>query len=949
MKHTLSLAALVLLSLCPLNLSAQAGADAAPLRERLSFDNGWRFHLGDIPFPVIKGHSASYNHAKAGRAEGAAAENYNVSSWREVSLPHDWAVEGPFDQEANLSQGYRPRGIGWYRREFKLDAADKGRHLEIQFDGIATHATVWVNGTVMHRNFCGYTGFNIDITPLAKFGALNTIAVRVDAIEQEGWWYEGAGIYRHTWLVKRSPVHVATDGVFANPVRQPDGKWLLPVEVTVESALKTASPVEVEVTLKDPHGKQISGLAVGQAAASLVVPPFSNGVAKLNIPVASPTLWSLETPSRYSLETVVKRDGAPVDAVTTKCGFRTIRFDAKEGFFLNDKPVKLMGTCNHLDHAGVGTAVPDALWEFRVRKLKEMGSNAFRCSHNPPPAELLEACDRQGLLVMDENRNFNCSPEYIRQLEWLVRRDRNRPSVILWSVFNEESMQGTEQGYEMVCRMSAAVKRLDTTRPVTAAMSGGHGSKINVSHAVDVVGFNYCQNAYDGYHKANPDKPLTSSEDTSAFMTRGAFVTDKSRNIIDSYDDHRAPWGNTHRGAWNLIAERPFIAGGFVWTGFDYRGEPTPHSWPSAASFFGCMDLCGFPKTGFYIHQAQWIKDRPVLQIVPHWNWKGSEGKPIKVMVMSNADAVELSLNGKSLGEKPMDPKTMLTWEVPYAAGRLEAVAKKGGKEAARQVVETTGDPVALRLTPDRNTLAGDGWDALPVTVEAVDDKGRAVPTADLPVEFEMSGPGAIIGLGNGDPNCHEPEKGNKRSLFNGLAQVILQSKANGSGPLTLRAKSGTLKPGVAAIDVRAVPAIPAVEVVAPALYLDAWRRSPGSNTKPDPNQHVADNDMNSWEVVKPGKLEGFDGNYAVFRSEKFQPSAGQNAIPCKIVFGSITGKAEVWLDGKLAGAKTNAKAGSLTVPLPPGDQEHTLSVLIEKEPGKSAGFSGDVTVKTAD
>jgi beta-galactosidase len=442
-----------------------------------------------------------------------------------------------------------------------------------------------------------------------------------------------------------------------------------------------------------------------------------------------------------------------------------------------------------------------------------MGSNAYRCAHNPPAAEFLDACDRLGMLVMDENRNFNCAPEYLAQLEWLVRRDRNHPSVILWSVFNEEPMQATETGYEMVRRMAAVVKTLDTTRPVTAAMNGGHGTPLNVSHAVDVVGFNYSQGDYDSFHKAHPEKPITSSEDTSAFMTRGEFATDKRHNLIGSYDDQPADWGATHRKAWRIIAERPFVAGGFVWTGFDYRGEPSPLTWPSAGSFFGCMDLCGFPKTAYFLHQAQWIKDRPVLHVVPHWNWKGSEGKPVKVMAISNAGAVELSLNGKSLGEKRLDRDGVATWDVPYEPGHLEAVARKGGSAAARYVVETTGDPVALRLTPDRLELAGDGRDAVPVTIDVVDAQGRAVPTANSPVDFALTGPGVLLGHGNGDPNSHDPEKGKRRSLFNGVAQVILQSGA-GSGHLQLQATSTGLKPASVTISLH-----PATEVASVPMF----------------------------------------------------------------------------------------------------------------------------------
>jgi len=416
---------------------------AQPARERLSLDRGWLFHEGDIPFPVISGHQASYDNAKAGSSSGAASPEFDDSSWKEVNLPHDWAVEQPFDQKANLAEGYRARGMGWYRKYFRLDPADHGKHLELQLDGVATHCTVWVNGVLSACNWSGYNSIYIDITPIAKYGnELNTIAVQVDAIAQEGWWYEGSGLYRHAWLVKRNPVHIETDGVFANPIRGADGKWSIPVETTLYSSDKTAARVEVESTLIDPAGKPVVS---GKTMVS--VEPLKEQVAKFSVAVKSPKLWSVDEPTLYSVRTVVKRDGAVVDEVTTHCGFRTIRFDADKGFFLNDKPLKLLGTANHQDHAGVGVAVPDALWDYRVRLLKELGSNAYRASHNAPAAEFLDACDRLGMLVMDENPvDFSRNPvasdpqflsQYMSFMADLIERDRDHPSVILWGLDNE--------------------------------------------------------------------------------------------------------------------------------------------------------------------------------------------------------------------------------------------------------------------------------------------------------------------------------------------------------------------------------------------------------------------------------------------------------------------------------------------------------------------------------
>lgn len=914
-------------------------------REVLSLDRQWRFHLGDIPMPVLKTHTETYLNAKAGKAWGAAAPEYDVTEWRELDLPHDWAVEGPFDANENLTQGYRPRGIGWYRRQFKVDEADRGRHLELQFDGVATHCTVWFNGTIVARNWCGYTSFYVDITPMVQFGDnLNTIAVRVDANAMEGWWYEGAGIYRHTWLVKRDPVHIITDGVYANPVRNENGSWSLPVEVTLENAGFNTANTEVSVTLVDPNGKEIA-----RAKSSAAVAALGQSIAKLVMPVEKPEIWSVAKPALYSVHTEVSVEGNPTDAVMTTCGFRTIRFDADKGFFLNDEPLLLKGVCNHQDHAGVGVAVPDSLWEFRLRKLKEMGVNAYRCSHNPPAKEFLDACDRLGILVMDENRHFNTSDEYVRQLEWLVRRDRNHPSVILWSVFNEEPMQGTEQGKEMVRRLNSVVKSLDTTRPVTAAQNGGQLAPVNVSQAVDVVGFNYQIPMYDKVHELNPDLPLTSSEDTSALMTRGAYHTDKSKNILGSYDTESPTWGATHRRAWKAIATRPFLAGGFVWTGFDYRGEPTPFKWPSVSSFFGCLDTCGFPKSAFYLRQAWWMDDRPILTLVPHWNWPGQEGQPIKVMAIGNCDTVELSLNGNSLGEKPLDKFEMVSWEVPYEPGKLEATGKHKGKVVSHFSVETTGEPVALRLTPDRSALTGDSWDAMPVTVDAVDAKGRHVPTANLPVEFEVNGPGTNIGHGNGDPNSHEPEKGNRRSLFNGYAQIIIQSQRDGAGDISLRAKAAGLKDAEAIIPVKASTPIPVVANAQPVLTLLQWLMSPVTTAKPDANQKLADSDQNSWQQVQPGKLQAFDGGgYVVYRI-KFKPYARVQKQGGRIVFKSITGKAEVWLDEKLIATKETSEAGQLEVSIPASQGERVLSVIIEVNSDKQAGLGGAVFIESND
>lgn len=791
-------------------------AQAADGRERLSLDRGWLFHLGDVPFDVPTTGDETYLSTKAGNASGAAGIKYDDSAWRKLDLPHDWAIEGLFDPKANVAQGYRRRGIAWYRRDLALPESDRGRHIELEFGAIATHATVWVNGNLVNRNWSGYNEIRIDITPYLQYGDghLNTIAVRVDAEQMEGWWYEGAGIYRHSWLVKSDAVHVVADGLRAVARPAAAGAWSIPAALTLDNDGKQASRVDVEVSVTDPSGKEVA-----RRSSSVVVPVLTQVTVELPLTVARPLLWSLASRSLYHVTATVRRAGKVIDRVALDTGFRAIRFDAARGFFLNGEHVKLKGVCLHQDHAGVGVAVPLAIWEYRLRRLQELGVNAIRFSHNAIAAEVLDLADRMGFLVMAENRNFNPSPDYMKQFEWMLKRDRHHPSVILWSVFNEEPMQATEAGYEMARRMVALANALDGTRPTTAAMSFGMLTPLNVSHAVDVVGANYQIREYDKYHAANPGKPFTSSEDTSAFMTRGEFVTDKARHIATSYDEESGSWGNTHRDAWQAIDTRDFVAGAFVWTGFDYHGEPTPYTWPSANSFFGIMDINGFPKTAYYMHQVQWIKDRPLVYIAPHWNWAGREGQEIRVRVMANVERVKLLHNGREIGERKNDNHRMNDFMVPYAPGKLEAIGYNGAREVARASVETTGPAVALELVPDRAALAGDGRDAMPITVRAVDAQGRPVPTTNDEVSFEVSGAGRSIGHGNGDPNSHEDEKGKTRKLFNGLAQLIVQSGWDSSGAIAVRASAPGLKPAALDIPVKAVPAVPFVAPPPPIVF----------------------------------------------------------------------------------------------------------------------------------
>lgn len=905
---------------------------------RLLLDEGWRFHEGDVVVPPPASHHETYLSVKAGNARGAAAMAWDDSDWPVVRVPHDWASAQPFVREANVSQGYRPRGIGWYRRTFRLAEADRGKRLELQFGGVATACQIWINGSLVARNSSAYNAINIDITPFARFGEEdNVIAVRVDADALEGWWYEGAGIYRHVWLARRSGVSIATDGVHCDP-RLVDGRWWVPVTVTLESVEKLARTVTVTAVLRDGAGREV---ARGEAHAQ--VEPLGRAEARVTLEVGNPALWSVETPTLYEVEiTAGHLDG--MDLRRVPVGFRTIRFDAEKGFFLNDKPVKLKGVCLHQDHAGVGVAIPDALLAWRLARLKDMGCNAIRCSHNAQSEAFYALCDRIGFLVMDENRVFNPAPENMAQLEWLVRAHRNHPSIVLWSVFNEEPMQGTTQGVEMVRRMRAAVRALDDSRPVTAAMNGAFHDPVNVSQVVDVVGFNYYPGDFDRFHAEHPDLPITSSEDTSAFMTRGAYASDPAGHVITSMDKEAAAWGATHRDAWREIARRPFVAGGFVWTGFDYHGEPTPYDWPTISSYFGIVVFFFKQKTAYEIRRAQWIDDRPVVGIAPHWTWPGREGQEIELLVTSNAGRVRLRLNGRVVAEQDCDPIMGATVRTIYEPGVIEAEALRGGEVVARAIHRTAGKPVALRLTPTRKSLRGDGEDVAAFTVDCVDARGLHVPTADARVRLGVVR-GTVLGLGNGDPNSHESEKGNERSLFNGLAQVIVRADA-GEGSLAVEASAPGLRSARASVPVRQVSPPPALAAALPRIVVADWRCSPAYAERPDPALRPADGDNNLWAFVRTPWVAADDTQpgWRILRGviparRALATRGGQ------LQFDRVAGVAELWIDGALAVRKGTPDPAPMTVALKPGARE--IALLVRSGPGVPSGIAGAVRVTT--
>jgi beta-galactosidase len=602
------------------------------------------------------------------------------------------------------------------------------------------------------------------------------LVVRADATQYEGWFYEGAGIYRHVWLNQYENVFLPEDGLFVYSTVEGD-KASVEIEATVFNKHASAVPCTVQVFITERNGQPVA--KTKEQALSI----DANGqyIVRQSLSLARPHLWNLEDPYLYRVTTVVRQGGKTLSTRTVRFGIRSFRFDSREGFFLNGKYLKIQGTNNHPDHAGLGTALPDYIHYYRIRLLKNMGCNAYRTSHGAPSPELLDVCDSLGMLVMDEQRMLNSSPEYLDQFERLIRRDRNHPSVFLWSIGNEEGWIHTNsQGKRIAQTFIRRQKELDPTRTCTYAADLANVYQ-GINEIIPVRSFNYREYGVADYHRDHPAQPILGTEMGSTVTTRGQYEKDTVRGYLPDHDLTAPWWASTAETWWKLAAENKFWLGGFIWTGFDYRGEPTPFKWPNINSHFGVMDVCGFPKNNYYYYQSWWT-DHDVLHISPHWNWPVKWNEPaqtVDVWVNSNADSVGLFLNGKSLGKKQIPRNGHLVWSVQYAPGKLEAVAYKKGKPFTAKV-ETTGTPAEVVLTPYKTTMLADGRDATVMNVSIIDQEGREVPVANNMIRFSISGPGKIIGVGNGDPSSHEPDQcmdgAWQRSAFNGKCQVIVQS-----------------------------------------------------------------------------------------------------------------------------------------------------------------------------
>lgn len=906
--------------------------------EKFSLDRDWKFHKGDIPMPEINSHTATYMASKAGGALGAASPDYSTDSWETVNIPHDWAVYNDFDEKWGPANGYKERGKGWYKKCFRLDESDRGKQILIEFGGIATHSVIYMNGSVVGRNFCGYNSFTVDITDMAVYGEqINELAVFVDATVIEGWWYEGAGIYRHVNLYKKNPLHIKHWGVFVHPEKKSADVWDAVTDTTIENS-----------SYEDKNFKLVSYIlnsgdnVVGRDETKFLVKGGSDAQLSRSILTYSPYLWDIDSPHLYTMVSELYENEELVDKAENKFGFRTISIDCDNGFSLNGRRVQLYGTCNHQDHAGVGVAVPDSINEYRIKLLKEMGSNAYRCAHGNPSPEILDFCDKYGLLVMDENRNFNSSPDGIKQIRDMVMRDRNHPSVIMYSIFNEEPLQGTPTGRKLAARLRCEIEKLDNTRFTLGAMNTGVTADGGACDLLDITGFNYITHTYDDFRQKYPKMPMLGSENDSAFQTRGVYKTDHEKHIIDCYDSEAAPWGNTYRDGFKQIDTRPHIMGMFIWTGFDYRGEPTPFEWPSIGTQFGIMDTCGFKKDAFYLNKA-FFADEPTIHLLPHWNW--DTGEKVRVMVYTNCDKAELFLNGKTLGKKKVDKYDMAEWTVKYEPGTLKVTGFRDGSPVCSDKVSTSGTLKTLAITPSAEYVLDGCSDSVAFNIAGIDENGFIVPYADNLIEFSCKGAN-IIGVGNGDPNSHEADKADKRRLFNGLCQVIAE-QTDGAKSVTITAVSDGIEPVKLSVPVKQGDSKIKYIASVNEKYISIWRQTVALSLKrPDPNVKIEDHDMNTWGIVSVGN--GCDeifkdaAGYALYKT-----TADIKENETILIFKDITGsEAEIYINGEKKFSDKCDWGRKISIPVDDISGECDISVIIySKNPKHNAGITKPVVL----
>lgn len=804
-------------------LSSCSKKEDAFANRKISFNADWSFHLNDSL---------------------TDKDTIGTSTkWRTLDLPHDWSIEGKFDEKspAGYGGGSLNEGLGWYKKTFRISKEDINKIISITFDGVYKNSEVWINGHYLGKRPNGYIGFQYELSPYLNYGEkTNEIIVKVDNSKQpNSRWYSGSGIFRNVWLETTDKLHVEHWGTYVTTPKVTAEKASVNIENRIQNEHSESKKVKLVTTIYKEDTE------VTSVTQYITLTPKSGTFLTAQAEVESPVLWSVEKPELYTAVTEILVDDKIVDQYKTNFGIRDFKFDLNKGFILNGKQVKIKGVCMHHDLGPLGSAINTRAIERQLEILKEMGVNGIRTSHNPPAPELLDLCDKMGFIVMDEAFDMwkQNKTKYDYANDWdkwhrkdlvdQLFRDRNHPSIFIWSIGNEIPEQWNETGVEIAKELAAIVRKTDRTRPVTAAMNPPVNMNIDdvtlqfekkniqinplaASGILDLIGYNYAHQTYE-HHKENfPNKPFIATETTSGLQTRGYYdaVSDTIKkwpvrwdlkftegnpgNTVSAYDQVQAPWGSTHEATWKVIKKYDFLSGMYIWTGFDYIGEPTPYEWPSISSYFGIVDLAGFPKDVYYMYQSEWT-DKTVLHIFPHWNWKA--GQTVDVWAYyNNADEVELFVNGKSVGKRSKKGDDLhVMWRIPFQAGTLKAISRKNGKTVLEKEIKTAGNPSQLKLTADRSTIKADKNDLSFVTVDILDDKETLVPNANNEINFSLKGNGKIVGVCSGDPVSHESYKGNKHTALAGKCLVIVQS-GDKTGRLELTAKANGLKPATIVI-----------------------------------------------------------------------------------------------------------------------------------------------------
>ena len=802
----------VISALCLVLLAASLGFANSRPGSRVSFNQNWRFHLGDIL--------------------NAQDSGFKDSQWRQLNLPHDWSIEGEFSEKApaGTGGGALPGGLGWYRKTFTIPGNAKGKRIFIEFDGVYRNSEVWINGHYLGKRPYGYSSFTYELTPhLIYGGGPNVLAVKVDNSQQpNSRWYSGSGIYRNVWLTTLNPVHIEQWGTYVTTPDVNSASATIVLRTQVNNDTKSAAPVNLTTIIKDARGREVARHTEKGVAAQDM-----HATVTQTLKVSSPLLWSDERPYLYKVVSQLDHGGRTVDRYETPLGIRTFKFDVEKGFFLNGKPMKIRGVCNHHDLGSLGAAVNTRAIERQLEMLKAMGVNGIRTSHNPPAPELLDLTDKMGFIVMDEafdvwkiqkttyDYHLDWDEWHKRDLEDMVLRDRNHPSVFIWSIGNEviEQWNNNPAGGTITKELTAIVRNLDRTRPITCATNGvSRDNKVIMEGDLDLVGTNYAHAKLPEFAKMFPGRAIIGAETNSSVHMRGSYAMPsdeirrwptEEKDILklsptyecSAYDNSTANWGSAHEETWKLVKNHDFFSGMYIWTGWDYIGEPTPFPWPAVSSYFGIIDLAGFPKDPFYFYQSEWT-NTPVLHVFPHWNWKQGEKVDV-VAYFNNADEVELFLNNRSQGVKRKEKGNMhVFWRLAFERGTLKAVSRKNGQVVLTREVRTAEAPAKIVLTPDRAAIEADGVDLSFVTVKVVDKNGTLVPAADNLIKFEVVGPGSIAGVDNGNQISHESFKGNQRKAFHGMALAIIQAKPQ-AGRIILKATSDNLTPASVVINAR--------------------------------------------------------------------------------------------------------------------------------------------------